>query len=117
MGGELVKIELVGALRYSYKGEKFYQNKHYLVKADRAKLLLRLTTDYGLYVFKEVGKAHSPVAEVPVKPRIRPVPVVDTTKTVAEQFDDALAEKDNDPSIETVSDTEEAKADDGGTEV
>ncbi len=130
MGVELVKIQLVGALRYGYKGDKYEQNKHYLVKSDRAKMLLRLTTDYGLFVFKEVGKAHTPVAERPVTPRVRPIEVVDTTKTLEEQFDDKLSEADHDPTVEVVDleDTEVAeteyedpeatdKEDEGGTEV
>lgn len=87
----LVKIELVGCLRYSYKSEKFERNVHYMVKADRAASLLRLTTDHGFYVFKEVGERHVPVAPRPVA-RARAVPVVDTTKTAEEQYDDNVAE-------------------------
>lgn len=86
---ELVKVELVGALRYGYKGEKFERNVHYLIRADRAKLLLRLTTDQGWHIFREVGKVFQPAA--PVAPRVeRALPVVDTSKTEAERHDEAL---------------------------
>jgi len=89
MSAGMVKIELVGCLRYGYKGDKYEQNVHYMVKADRAKLLLRLTTDYGYHVFKEVGKAFQPVATKAPAPE-RVLPVVDTTKTEEQQYDEQL---------------------------
>lgn len=88
--GGLVKIALVGAVRYGYKGAKFEQNKHYLVKADRAKLLLRLTSDSGLFIFKVVGKDHTPQRVIPVAAPVREIPVVDTTKSSEDQFQDVL---------------------------
>lgn len=87
----MVKIELVGALRYGYKGDKYERGMHYLVKEDRAKLLLRLTTDKGFHVFRQVGATHTPVAPRPAPKVERDLPVVDTTKTQAEQYDDAVA--------------------------
>jgi uncharacterized linocin/CFP29 family protein len=88
--GGRVKVELVGAVRYGYKGDKFEQNKHYIVKADRAKLLLRLASDTGLLMFKEVGKDHVTHRVVKAAPVIQEVPVVDTTKSLEDQFQDVL---------------------------
>ena len=86
----MTKIELVGCVRYGYKGSKYERNIHYLVKDDRAKLLLRLTTDHGFMVFKEVGKPFQPViTEQPVE-KERDLPVIDTSKTEAERHDEAV---------------------------
>lgn len=86
----LVKIELVGAIRYGYKSEKFERNVHYMVKADRAATLLNLTTDNGFYVFREVGQRHTPVA-AQAAPAVRSKPVVDTTKSAEETYDESVA--------------------------
>jgi hypothetical protein len=85
----MVKIELVGAIRYGYKSEKYERGVHYLVKADRAASLLRLTTDHGFYVFREVGQRHVPAAPQAAR-QARTIPVVDTSKSQAEQFEEAL---------------------------
>ena len=90
MSNGLVKIQLVGAIRYGYKGEKFERGVHYMVKADRAATLLALTNDAGFYMFREVGERPQAVA-APAVPKQRSVPVVDTTKTAEEQYDEAVA--------------------------
>jgi hypothetical protein len=105
---ELIKIELVGTNRYNYKSKKFERGVHYMVKADRAKTLLKLTTDHGLFVFKEVGKAHTPVAPQPVR-NTRRIPVVDTTKTPAEQHDQLMGDLDAEMPVE-IDDTEDSAA-------
>jgi hypothetical protein len=88
--GGRVKVELVGATRYGYKGDKFEQGKHYIVKADRAKLLLRLASDTGLLMFREVGKDHVTHRVVKAAPVVKAIPVVDTTKSLEDQFQDQL---------------------------
>lgn len=88
----MVKVELVGALRYGYKGDKYERGVHYLVKEDRAKMLLRLTTDKGFHVFRQVGGDFVPVAPRPAPKVERDLPVVDTTKTKEQQYEEVLAD-------------------------
>jgi len=119
MGVALKKIELVGARAYSYKGDQYHQNTHYMVKPDRAKLLLRLQSDYGFKVFKEVGVRLAPVVEQPQGTPEGKARVIDTTKSKEEQFEDELLAEavEADAGKPIVDTTEEAGTDDGGTEV
>lgn len=96
MSKALTKIQLVGARAYSYKGMKFARNKHYLVPSDRARLLLKTTTDVGMKIFKEVGKPFEPMAREPEAPPVREMPVVDTTREKTDVFEEELLGEDDD---------------------